>query len=95
MAKSKNKTDDSHERIARKILEQITEKLPEAMDSIISNAANRNSARFTIMGKINDPDGIPECFTDIRWAKRFSLKSESVLEDPNQPDLLLKNEDPD
>lgn len=95
MAKTKGKPDNSHERIARRITEQITEKLPEAIDSIISNAANRNSARFTIMGKINDLDGTPECFTDIRWAKRFSLKSESVLEDPKQPDLIPKDEDPD
>ena len=88
MAKAKVKSDDSRERIAKRLVELITEDLDESIDSIISNAATRNSARFTIKGKVNDLDGQPECHVETTWAKRFSVKSESVLEDPNQPELL-------
>lgn len=88
MAKAKSKPNDSHERIAKRLVELITEDLDESIDSIISNAATRNSARFTIMGKINDLDGSPECHVETKWAKRFSVKSEAILEDLNQPELL-------
>jgi hypothetical protein len=94
MAKTKNKTStDTNERIAQRLIELITEDLNEGIDSIISNAATRNSARFTIMAKVNDLDGTPECFIDIKWAKRFNIKSESVLDDPNQDELFKGGND--